>query len=79
MTTRGPAVPRPLAEAGTIRALGAEVLEFPIETGDAIAGGRVRDLGLPREAVVNVIVREERGDPAARLDAGCSPVTSWSC
>jgi len=30
VTTREPALPRPLAEAGTIRALGAEVLEFPI-------------------------------------------------
>ena len=66
---REPALPRPLAEAGTIRALGAEVLEFPVGASDAIAGYRVRDLGLPREAVVNVIVRGERGDPAARLDA----------
>ena len=73
VTTREPAVPRPLAEAGTIRALGAEVLEFPIETGDAIAGGRVRDLGLPREAVVNVIVRENQAIPprgSTRLLAG---------
>ena len=51
VTTREPALPRPLAEAGTIRALGAEVLEYPIGADDAIAGQRVRDLGLPREAV----------------------------
>jgi potassium/hydrogen antiporter len=73
VTTREPAVPRPLAEAGTIRRLGAEILEFPIETGDAIAGGRVRDLGLPREAVVNVIVRDDQAIPprgSTRLLAG---------
>ena len=73
VTTREPAVPRPLAEAGTIRRLGAEVLEFPIEAGDAIAGGRVRDLGLPREAVVNVIVRDDQAIPprgSTRLLAG---------
>src|SRR3954470_23441321 len=59
LTTNEPALPRPLAEAGTIRRLGAEVLEYPIAADDAIAGGRVRDLGLPRDAVVNVIVRGE--------------------
>jgi cell volume regulation protein A len=63
VTTREPAVPTPLAEAGTVRRLGAELLEFPIAAGDAIAGGRVRDLGLPREAVVNVIVRDDQAIP----------------
>ncbi len=63
LTTAEPALPRPLTEAGTIRALGAEVLEFPIGTDDAIAGARVRDLGLPRDAVVNVIVRGQQAIP----------------
>jgi potassium/hydrogen antiporter len=73
VTTREPALPRPLAESGTIRALGAEVLEFPIGPSDAAAGARVRDLGLPREAVVNVIVREDEAIPprgSTRLLAG---------
>jgi cell volume regulation protein A len=73
VTTREPALPRPLAEAGTIRALGAEVLEFPIAPTDAIAGARVRDLALPREAVVNVIVRDDEAIPprgSTRLLAG---------
>src|ERR671933_983489 len=73
VTTREPALPRPLAEAGTIRALGAEVLEFPVGHGDAIAGARVRDLGLPRDAVVNVIVRGQQAIPprgSTRLIAG---------
>jgi cell volume regulation protein A len=63
LTTNDPALPRPLAEAGTIRRLGAEVLEYPIAPDDAIAGARVRDLGLPRDAVVNVIVRAEEAVP----------------
>ncbi|MFL5910179.1 MAG: potassium/proton antiporter [Gaiellaceae bacterium] len=63
VTTAEPALPRPLVEAGTIGRLGAEVLEYPVAAGDAIAGARVRDLGLPREAVVNVIVRGEEAIP----------------
>jgi cell volume regulation protein A len=63
LTTAEPALPRPLAEAGTIRRLGAEVLEYPVAPGDAIVGARVRDLGLPRDAVVNVIVREGQAIP----------------
>jgi potassium/hydrogen antiporter len=63
LTTNVPALPRPLTESGTIRRLGAEVLEYAIAPGDAIAGAHVRDLGLPRDAVVNVIVRDERAIP----------------
>jgi cell volume regulation protein A len=73
VTTDEPALPRPLAEAGTIRRLGAEVLEFPVATGDAIVGIAVRDLGLPREAVVNVIVRDGQAIPprgSTRVCAG---------
>jgi potassium/hydrogen antiporter len=73
VTTSEPALPRPLAEGGTIRRLGAEVLEYPIAPGDAIVGHRVRDLGLPRDAVVNVIVREDQAIPprgTTRLRAG---------
>jgi potassium/hydrogen antiporter len=62
-TTTEPAMPRPLAEAGTIRRLGAEILEYPIGGDDAVVGARVRDLGLPREAVVNVIVRGDEAIP----------------
>ncbi len=63
LTTNEPALPRPLADSGTIRRLGAEVLEYPVTDADAIAGLRVRDLGLPREAVVNVIVRGQEAIP----------------
>ena len=73
MTTSEPALPRPLAEGGTIRRLGAEVLEFPVADDDAIVGHRVRDLGLPRDALVNVIVRGDQAIPprgSTRLRAG---------
>ncbi len=62
-TSSEPALPRPLAEAGTIRKLGAEILEYPVGEEDAVVGARVRDLGLPREAVVNVIVRGDEAIP----------------
>ncbi|HZE06431.1 MAG TPA: cation:proton antiporter, partial [Solirubrobacteraceae bacterium] len=73
LTTREPALPRPLSETGTIRRLGAEVVEYTIAPRDAIAGARVRDLGLPRDAVVSVIVRAERAIPprgSTRLRGG---------
>jgi cell volume regulation protein A len=73
VTTNEPALPRPLSEAGTIRRLGAEVVEVPIVEGDAIDGARVRDLALPRDAVVNVIVRGDQAIPprgSTRLRAG---------
>lgn len=63
LTSNQPALPRPLAEAGTIRGLGAEVLEYPVADEDAIVGARVRDLALPRDAVVNVIVRGQQAIP----------------
>ena len=63
LTTNEPALPRLLSESGTIRRLGAEVLEYRVADGDAIAGERVRDLALPRAAVVNVIVREDQAIP----------------
>jgi cell volume regulation protein A len=59
LTTRQPALPRPLMEVGTIRRLGAEVLEFPVGDGDAVVGRLVNELGLPRDALVNVIVRDD--------------------
>ncbi|MEA2495790.1 MAG: potassium/hydrogen antiporter [Thermoleophilaceae bacterium] len=73
VTTSEPAMPRPLAESGTIRALGAEVVEFRVHEDDAIAGLRVRELGLPRDALVNVVVRGDQALPprgSMRIEAG---------
>jgi len=63
LTTASPALPRPISDVGSIRALGAEVVEFPVREGDAIVGKRVRDMGLPRTALVNVIVRGDEAIP----------------
>lgn len=63
VTSSEPALPAPLVETGTIGRLGAEVVEVEVRPGDAMAGLRVRDLGLPREAVVSVIVRDDEAIP----------------
>jgi cell volume regulation protein A len=73
VTTDEPALPRPLAETGTIRRLGAEVIEYPVAPDDAIVGARIRDLGLPREALVSLIVRDGEALPprgSTKLVAG---------
>lgn len=61
LTTSEPALPRPLVETGTVRRLGAEIVEYPVGSDDAIVGQLVRELGLPRDALLSVIVR---GDEA---------------
>jgi cell volume regulation protein A len=73
VTTSEPAMPRPLAESGTIRRLGAEVVEFHVRADDEICGLRIRELGLPRDALVNVIVRGEQALPprgSTRVEPG---------
>ena len=62
-TTAEPALPRPLGEAGTIRRLGAEVLEHRSEPGDAICRQPRARPRAAREAVVNVIVRGDEAIP----------------
>ena len=59
LTTSEPALSPPVHEVGTIRRLGAEVLEFPVREGDAIVGQLVNRLMLPRDALVSVIVRSD--------------------
>lgn len=54
-----PSVSEPIIEVGVIRRLGAETVEFAVGRDDAIVGQHVRDLGLPRDALVSVIVRGE--------------------
>lgn len=71
--TSEPALREPLVEVGTIRRLGADVVEVPLVEGDAAIGVRVRDLGLPREALVNILVRGDEALPprgSTRLQAG---------
>ncbi|MCW3041381.1 MAG: sodium/hydrogen exchanger [Solirubrobacterales bacterium] len=63
VTTNVKAVPTPLTNAGAIRRLGAEVVEYEVRPDDAAVGVRVRDLQLPRDALLNVIVRGEQAIP----------------
>jgi cell volume regulation protein A len=57
------ALPAPLVEPVLIRRLGAETVQFPVREGDAAAGRFVRELELPREALLNLIVRGSRAIP----------------
>ena len=63
LTTTEPALPRPLVESGLVRRLGGDVVAFRVREGDAAVGRMVKELGLPREALVNVIVREHEAIP----------------
>jgi potassium/hydrogen antiporter len=58
LTTDEPALPRRLLESGRIRRMGGDVVAYRLPPGAAAAGHVVRELGLPREALVNVIVRD---------------------
>jgi cell volume regulation protein A len=63
VTSQEAALPAPLVEPVLLNRLGAEVVQFPVREGDAVVGHPVRELGLPREALLNVIVRGERAIP----------------
>lgn len=63
LTTDEPALPRRLFESGRIRRLGGDVIAYRLPAGAAAAGHCVRDLELPRQALVNVIVRDENAIP----------------
>ncbi|HET7591330.1 MAG TPA: cation:proton antiporter, partial [Solirubrobacterales bacterium] len=63
LTTDEPALPRRLLESGRIRRMGGDVVSYQLQPGAAAAGHMVRELGLPREALVNVIVRDGRAIP----------------
>lgn len=63
LTTDEPALPRRLLESGRIRRMGGDVIAYRLREGAAAAGHPVRDLDLPREALVNVIVRDGSAIP----------------
>ena len=67
------ALPLPLADAGAMRRLGAEVIEYPVGTEHAIVGSRVRELGLPRDALLNLLIRGNQAllpRGSTRIEAG---------
>jgi cell volume regulation protein A len=63
VTTDERAVPAPLMEASTVRRLGAEVVQFAVRDDDAIVGMRVRDLAMPRDALLNLVVQNNTAIP----------------
>jgi len=63
LTTQEPALPRRLLESGRIRRMGGDVVSYTLRPGAAAIAHLVRELGLPREALVNVIVRDGRAIP----------------
>ncbi len=63
LTTEEPALPRRLLESGRIRRLGGDVVSYRLRPGSAAAGHLVRELGLPRDALLNVIVRDGHAIP----------------
>ena len=54
---------QPPVEIGAVRALGGDIVEYEVAQTDAIVGAHVRELGLPRSAIVMLIVRDESGIP----------------
>ena len=73
LTTDEPALPQPIVETGTVRRLGGDSFVHVVRPDDAAAGALVRDLGLPREALVNLIVRGTTALPprgSTQIEAG---------
>jgi potassium/hydrogen antiporter len=73
VTADEPALPEPVIETGMIRQLGAESLVWRVREGDAAVGRPIKDLGLPREALVNLLVRAGGAIPprgSTEIEAG---------
>lgn len=63
LTTDVPALPRGLFESGRIQRLGGDIVVHRLPMDAAAVGRPVKELGLPREALVNVIVRDGEAIP----------------
>jgi cell volume regulation protein A len=63
LTTSEPALPRPLVETGIIQELGGDVFAYRVDAKDVVVGHMVKELGLPRDALVNLIVRSGEALP----------------
>jgi cell volume regulation protein A len=73
VTAREPALPEPVIETGLVRELGAESLVWRVREGDAAVGRPIKDLGVPREALVNLLVRDGVAIPprgSTEIEAG---------
>ena len=63
VTTSEPALPAALIESGAIRRLGAEIVMHRVRGSDVAAGRRVRELAMPRDALLNLIIRGDQALP----------------
>ncbi len=63
VTTNEATLPAVLTDQESTRRLGAEVIEFGVRGGDAAVGRMVRELQMPRAALLNVIIRGEEAIP----------------
>jgi cell volume regulation protein A len=63
LTTDEPSLPQPLVETGIIQEIGGDVFAFRVGPDDAVVGHMVKELGLPRNALVNLIVRDREALP----------------
>jgi cell volume regulation protein A len=73
VTSTEPALPRPVADVGMVRELGGELISWRVRTDDAAAGLLIKELELPREALVHLIVRDGRAIAprgSTRVEAG---------
>lgn len=73
LTTAVSAVPRSLIETGIVQRLGGDSLAWRVGPGDAAIGHMVKELGLPRDALVNLIVRGGTAIPprgSTEIEAG---------
>ncbi len=73
VTTNEAALPAVLTDPDTTRRLGAEVIEFGVRPADAAVGRAVRELGMPRAALLNVIIRGDQAIPprgSTRIEPG---------
>ena len=63
LTSERRPVYQPPIEVGSVGKVGTEIIEHEVDAGDAVVGRFVRDTGLPRDAIVMLIVREGLGVP----------------
>ena len=63
LTTEARPFYHPPVEVAAIRALGGELLEYEVGRNDAIVGSFIRDLDIPPDAIVMLIVRDDTGIP----------------
>jgi cell volume regulation protein A len=59
-TTEESAIPTPLIQESSIRRLHAETIEFRVRPGDTIVGQRVQDLHITKDALLTLVLRDDR-------------------